>query len=110
MSNLTEQLQNKLMSIIKEMIINDIPLPDNFVLYYLITEHNDRQGITVNIDPYLTKNQAERNLLSKFYEEGEGNPWWYNRYQTVLRTNESTTSGLSNYDTTTGYQINSNSF
>lgn len=52
------------MNLIKIMIANNVGIPDDFELYYVISEHSDRQGKVISINPFLTHIFLARHKIS----------------------------------------------
>jgi len=80
----TIKVQKAFMNIVNEMIKKNVNLPKEFELYYVITEHQDRKGLMVNIHPYLTKTLAEANCEQPTTNSNEGKYDWCSKHTTIV--------------------------
>lgn len=55
-----KELQKKLLTVVKELIEMDVPLPPDLKLYYTVMEHSDRRGTAIKMSPHLTKRAARK--------------------------------------------------
>lgn len=95
-----KKLHKRFMNLVNIMAMNNVELPDEFELHYVISEHSDRQGKMVSINPFLNRDKAT-NYYNKVFEntgiDSEGKYGWYRKYHTIV--NSSGRVALENYHT-----------
>jgi hypothetical protein len=100
-----EKLHKRFMEIVNVMTINNVELPDEFKLHYVITEHSDRRGTVVTINPFL--NQSKATAYHENVRENTGNhyegKYWSTKYHTIV--DSSNEVNLENYRTNNGENL-----
>lgn len=80
----SETLQKEFMALVNKMIENNVSLPEDFELTYLISEHSDRRGTVIHICPCLTKEEAIQHKQSDNESVGK---YWSKNHHTIVNYN-----------------------
>lgn len=59
LSDEQKQLQAQFMAVVEKMKIVSCPLPNQFQLFYKVTQHFDQCGKVIFLQPFITKKQAK---------------------------------------------------
>lgn len=92
-----DALQKKFINVVNDMIEHGVDLPNEFELFYVVTEYNDRGGQVLNIKPYINIHSAHENFResNEFPQQisdnciqsdntGMEEKYWSINYKTIL--------------------------
>ena len=93
-----KELQNEFLEVVEKMKMQNVEFPNEFKLYYVVMQHNDRKGTIIKVTPYLTEEHAEMNKYGSSSCSDGKYDWYSQSYSVVDSSNEPCTENYTDYD------------